>query len=170
MRQRSVPEEIMPSLFSCVGMIVVNWTFIENALDGWACAAFHDYPDLRVEKELPRQFGRKLDFLRKSFRRIPGLSPFESEALAFLDRARELSGVRDSVVHGTLSDFDPQDEVFTFSKIDLTKDKRQHVFGELRIRGADLVSAADELLAMAAQAQELSLRLLKLTEAQDNPG
>lgn len=170
MRQRSVPEEVMPALFSCVGMIVVNWTFIENALDGWASVAFHDYPALRVEADLPRQFSRKVRFLRKSFRKIPGLAPFKDEAIRLLDRAKELQPIRDHMAHSTLSDYDPENGKFTFSNIGLSDDNRQHRFGELEILQGNLVSVADELLAMVPQAQHLSLRLLQLSESQDeNP-
>lgn len=169
MRERSVPEEVMPSVFGCVGMIVLNWSFVENSLDAWTSISFHDHNGESVERQIPRQFGRKVSFLRKCFRRLPSLAVHADEVSAYLDRAVALANVRNYVVHGTLSDFDPADESFLFVKIDISEDKRQHEFGELKILGTDLIAAANELLVMASRGHEITARLVQSSERQDDP-
>lgn len=161
MKDRSVPEEIIPTTFSCVGMIIVNWTFVENALDAWTAIAFHEHNASSIERQLPKMFGRKVKFLKKCFRRLPGLAPFSDEAIAFIERANELSEIRHYVAHGTLSHFDTTDESFIFAKIGLSDDKQQHEFGELRILGTDLLTAGTKLTDMARQGQKLTYHIMK---------
>lgn len=154
----------MPATFSCVGMIIVSWTFVENALDAWTAVAFQDHNGETIERELPQQFGRKITFLKKCFRRLPGLAPFRDEAIPFLERAKVLSNVRNYVAHGTLSHFDPADASYIFVKIGLADDKKQHQFGELRILGTELVSVGNEISDMARKGQKLTFRLMEAGE------
>lgn len=170
MRQPSVPEKVMPSLFANVGMIVMNWSFVENSLDAWTAIAFQDCNGSSIERELPRQFDRKMRFLRKCFNRLPELTPWKNEALAYLDRAKALSVVRHYVVHGVLWDFDSaNNESFTFQKIDLDENKTQHMLGSLTIAGEDLIASANELLGMASQGQKITHFMLNAFEAEDQP-
>jgi hypothetical protein len=165
MGELSVPESIMPALFANAGMIVMNWAFVENSLDYWTAIAFHDHNGSTIEPELPRQFGRKITFLRKAFRRLPGLHQFQDEAIGFLDRARHHSNVRHYIVHGVLSGFDAaDDETFIFRKIDIDENKTQHVAGTLRIKGAALIAVANDLLAMAQTGQSVAQRMLDALE------
>jgi hypothetical protein len=165
MREPSVPEEVMPSLFANIGMIVMNWSFVENSLDAWTAIAYQNCNGASVERELPRMFDRKVRFLRKCFNRLPELAPWKDDALHYLDRARALSETRHYVVHGVLSDFDKDhDESFTFQKIDLDENRTQHVIGSLTIPGEKLIDAANELLAMANQGHRISSSMLNALE------
>jgi hypothetical protein len=162
-------EAMMPYLFSTVGMIVMNWTFVENALDYWTAIAFQDHGGSKLEAEMPRQFDRKVRFLRRAFARLPSLAAFRDEALSHVNRAKQLSNVRHYVVHGCLGGFDAETETFTFSKIDVDQDKINHVVGQLRITGTDLNDAADELLEMARTGQQLTFRILETPESKYRP-
>lgn len=161
---RSVPEEIVPTFYSCVGMIIVNWTFVENSLDAWSAIAFHDHGGSGIEAKLPKQFASKTSFLKKCFEHLPTLSPYANEARCFIDKVSDLSTIRHYVAHGTLSHFDPSDASFKFVKIDMTPDKKEHKFGELHILGTDLVKAGEELNDLAEQGQEITRRLLREDE------
>lgn len=168
---QSIPEEILPSLYSAVGMIVTNWSFVENALDHWTAIVFDDFGGSRIEPEMPRMFGRKVKFLSKCFKRIDALSPFKDDALKVIQRASELSDMRHYIVHGVLSGFDAEDkEAFVFRKIDVSQDKKQHVLGEMRLPGTHLAIGATELLHMASFAQKVSVRLLDAIETQNDAG
>jgi hypothetical protein len=163
---KSIPEEILPALYSSIGMIVTNWSFVENALDHWTAIVFHDFGGSKIEAEMPRMFGRKVKFLSKCFRRIEALSPFKDDAMKVIRRACELSDMRHFVVHGVLSGFDAEDsETFVFRKIDVSEDKKQHLLGEMRLPGEHLVMGGTELINMASFAQKVSARLLDATEA-----
>lgn len=162
------PEEVMPSLFANIGMIVLNWNFAENNLDAWTALAYGGCGGSAIEKEIPRQFGRKVAFLRKAFNRLDPLKPFAAEALPYVERAKVLSDVRHYVAHGVLQGFDAADnETFIFQKLDISAEKTAHILGELRIPGEHLIRAANELLLMAAYGQKLTLRIVKALEAQD---
>lgn len=158
--------EIMPSLCGGLGMVVLNWSFVENNLDHWTAIAYADFGGSSIEAELPRQFGRKVKFLRKCFRRIPELSTFQDECTTYIDRAEAISTTRHYLVHGVLKGFDPENyESFTFAKIDVSEDKNDHVVGELTIPGAKLLAVGLELLDMIGKGQSLSTRLIKAAEA-----
>ena len=146
-------------------MIAVNWSFVENSLDSWAASAFSSYGGNQIEKEMPRQFSRKVKFLRKCFNRLPGLSPFAAHSTAILERATALADTRHYVIHGVLAGFiADEDETFVFRKIDISDDKQSHVLGELRIPGRHLIMAGNELLVMASHAQQISARILNAIE------
>ncbi|MCD1634144.1 hypothetical protein K7H91_10190 [Martelella mediterranea] len=163
-KHRSVPKEVIPDLYAMVGMVIANWTFVENSLDAWAAIAYHDHGGNKVEPELPRQFSRKVKFLRKCFNRLSSLAPFKEEALSLISKSEGLSEVRHYVAHGVLSDFDQSDESFRFIKIDMTSDKKQHIIGELHITAVKLLQAGTDLVEMAAEGQRITGNLLDAGE------
>jgi len=165
MVDRPISEELMPALYTNAGMIVLNWTLVESSFDHWTAIAFHSKGGSELEAELPRMFGRKMTFLSKAFKRLPGLAPFASEALVCVGRANKLSELRHYVAHGMATHFDADnDETFTFQKTDITDDKQWHYTGTLRVKGSDLAGASVELTKLAQQTQALTLRLLETLE------
>jgi hypothetical protein len=156
----TVPEELMPPLFSGVGMIAMNFAFVENTLDAWTAFAYRDFGGSAIEQEMPRQLARKIKFLRKCFGRLDGLKPFATEALAIVNRTSELSDMRHYVIHGVLAGFDHEDnEAFYFRKIDISDDKTEHILGEMKLPGQHIIWAGQELLHMAATGQALTARI-----------
>jgi hypothetical protein len=164
--KESIPEEVLPALFGAIGMIVTNWSFVENSLDHWTALTFHDFGGSDIEAEMPRMFGRKVKFLSKCFKRIEKLAPYRDDAAKVLSRIVELSDLRHYIVHGVLSGFDAENEAtFLYRKIDVSDDKKIHVLGEMHIPGQHLIMAGTELINMANFAQQLSARLIQASES-----
>lgn len=146
-------------------MIVVQWVFVETALDYWCAIAFQDCGGDAIEAELPRQFKRKVRFLRKAFRQLPQLDRFQGEALPFIEAAVRISNIRHYVTHGALSGFDhADDETFIFNKMDVGEDKVSHIIGTLRIKGADLLAAGLELMELVKGTSDLTDRIMDAIE------
>ena len=150
----------MPHLFSCVGMIIVSWTFLENTIDAIVAIAFHDHGGDVVSTKLPKQFSTKTAFSKRCCEELQSLSEFKPEILYLVEKAEELARTRHYVAHGVLTEFDPADASFVFLKIDTTADKRQHVIGHMRILGTALVKAGTDVKDLAKQGQSLTQRLL----------
>jgi len=162
---KSIPEEVLGHLYTMTGMIVTNWSFLENALDHWTAITFQDFRSSEIESKMPRMLGEKIKFLSKCFRRIDGLAPFREDAMKVISRCEELSDMRHYVVHGVLSGYDAEDNAtFVFRKIDVAKDKKEHVLGEMRLPANHLISAGTELINMAHFAQTISAHLIQASE------
>ncbi|HEY8595999.1 MAG TPA: hypothetical protein VIL84_12220 [Devosiaceae bacterium] len=168
MREPSVSPEIMPHIITSVGMLVLNWSFVENTLDMWTAIAYRDVGGDEIEKEIPKMFSRKVKYLRKCFRRLAPLAPHRKACLHFVERAKAISDIRHNIVHGTLSDYDPETEMITFSILELNPDKTQHIAGKAKIVGRDLIGFANELLAMASTGPVLTQSILDSLESQDH--
>jgi hypothetical protein len=93
-------------LCGAIGHIIVNWTFVDTALSTWCAIVYHSVGGKHREPELPRNTSRKLTFLRRCFRRIDALKPYQAEALATLDAAERLAETRNFVAHGSISEYD----------------------------------------------------------------
>jgi hypothetical protein len=151
----------MPHVFGSVGMIVVSWTFVENNLDAWSAIAYHDHGGSTIQAKLPKQLSTKIGFLKKCVAQLSTLSDFAEDLNDYLDRVVAWSETRHYVVHGVLSDYDPSDASFLFIKINTDAAKKQHIVGQLRILGTDLVRAGLELTEMGRAGQSITERLLK---------
>lgn len=167
--ERSVLREIVPSIYATIGMIVVNWAFVESILSMWTAIAYSDARgDKLANGNMPRNFSDKVKYLRKCINSLPAFADEVEEMRTYVDRAKKLSNIRDHIVHGTLSDYDEaNDEMFTFVKADVGKDKRQQVLGELSITGRDLVSAGNELLGMVHSGHLVTTRLVEAFKAEN---
>ena len=157
---RSVPESILPTIYSAVGFLVVNWALVEHSLDTWSTVIFHLAEGKRVNHQMQRNLGGKLEFLRRCFKRIGALAPYSEEALQLLTTAERLSLTRHFVVHGALAHYEPQDGTIIFSKLDLVDDYTRHKINELTIPLEKLTDEGMECLKIFSPILELSVRLI----------
>jgi hypothetical protein len=86
-----------------IGYLTMGWATLEICLDFAIAIAFQRCGGNALEPEIPRSFSRKVTFLRKSFQQLESLREFETQGIALLDRASELSDTRHTVVHGAIS-------------------------------------------------------------------
>ena len=159
-----MPADIIPHFYSSVGMIVVNWSFVENNLDAWSALVYHDHGGSSIERKLPKPISRKIKFLEKCFGALQTLTHVRDEAASYISRVKALSKIRNFVVHGVLSEFDPSDASFTFLRVDTDPEKKQHVLERLKILGTDLVHAGIELSELAKTGQGVTAKLLDASE------
>jgi len=77
------------------------WAFLENFLDGMCVIAFN-YADGKTalpRDPLPTAFRRKVEYLRKGFRRLPKLAPWRAEMIATLAPLTSMAVERHRLLH-----------------------------------------------------------------------
>ena len=87
-------------LYLLVGFAVVQWAYVEMALDQCVVTIHTRGGGRTVCADRPTTaLNRKLRFLRACFRRVPGLTEYASDGLAILSRVEELAERRNTTVH-----------------------------------------------------------------------
>lgn len=114
----------LENLFKAVGFVVVQWGNAEQTLDLLAVGVFSCFAGHELLKRRPKQLGQKIEFLRKCFATFPKLSPFKAECDDLLNRFESLSQSRHDIVHGAIDSISAENDVFTFTKIDVNP--REH--------------------------------------------
>jgi len=168
--KRSLPEDVLPPLYSAVGHLVVTWANVDRALDFWIAIIYHDVGGKEEEHEIPRAFDRKKRFLSRCFRKVAVLAPFAADAHKFMALATSISETRHFVVHGTLSDFDPANGEFTFVNLKRNKPKNMHIMQELRITGPQLLKKGVQCSVLGTQMYDFAFRLIKTFTPEDEIG
>lgn len=112
-------ESDYTALLTAVGALVIEWGQFERQLGQWTTLIFVRLHGARLagRDKAPGEFSRKVEFLRKCFRRIKALQPYRDEALAILAEAEIVGEVRHNLVHGALRDARARRGVFIFVRL-----------------------------------------------------
>ena len=104
------------ALCMAIGFVVSHTALIDQQLDIWVNASFNNCGGrvLTDDGFVPRALGRKVTFMRKSFKQLELLSFFATEGLALLARVTPLFKTRDDLVHGALTSFETIEGAFLF--------------------------------------------------------
>jgi hypothetical protein len=81
-----------------VGALTLAWAQVETILD--YCNGVLIMHEKSPESELPKSLRPKIGFFRKSFDRIPELSPFRERVTALVSELNRLKTIRHDIVHG----------------------------------------------------------------------
>src|SRR5712692_2378524 len=104
------------ALCAAIGFVVVNWAIAEQGLDGCVAIVFHNHDGKTIDQEIPRSLSRKVEFLKKCFKRFDSLAPIKDKALEILQRLTVLSDRRHDLVHGAITSVVSKNGVFEFAK------------------------------------------------------
>lgn len=158
----SVPNEIREPLAMSVGLLVVNWAFVEAVLNAWCTLAYQAPGGGQITRDLPRGFSRKVRFLKQCLRDLPPLAPFAEEARATLNELKRISKVRDFVVHGAITNYDEEGRILRFTKVDTTDEHTMHQLNSLTIPADELLKCGFECEAMLRPMHKLTHRMIDL--------
>lgn len=89
-----------PNYYEPLGLATVQWAAIEQSLDVLIHLVFTFHNGKEIEAVVPVALKRKIDFLRRSFRRIEALVPHKDVAIGYFERVIALSDKRHDLVHG----------------------------------------------------------------------
>jgi hypothetical protein len=106
------------NLFAAIGKIAVAWAFVEHGLEQCVAIAYRRCGGNKLSNQVPRALSKKIDFMRKAFRRLAALAKFQPEGLALLGRIQQSSEDRHAVIHGALSGIVEGENAFIFARID----------------------------------------------------
>ncbi|HVV27970.1 MAG TPA: hypothetical protein VHC40_08390 [Rhizomicrobium sp.] len=84
-----------------VGGIAMAWASLETALETIALVAYRTGGN-HFSETMPRSLSRKIEFLRRSFLRLPNLQQYQERADDLLTRISKLSDDRHWAIHGAV--------------------------------------------------------------------
>jgi len=122
---RSISHKDYTEVFPCVGRIVVPFASVEAGVDMIIAAIFQKGGEA-IEKQLPKGFCDRIDYIEEGLKTLPILADVRDEGLAVLNALRTEAKVRNHIVHSYVSNFDAKNEVAEFTMLDSHLDKRMH--------------------------------------------
>jgi hypothetical protein len=144
--------------FSAVGRYTISWAILETAIDHMVFASHTWAGGHKIEAEMPWAIDRKIKFLRRSFRRLPGLQPFAFEAESILHDTKKASDQRHDIIHGVVTDHPQGGTIIKMVRI--MREKTGRSFKEYHVSSGGIMQAAVETNLVAGHALKLAARIV----------
>ena len=142
----------LEALFRPIGELIINWSLLDSQIVKMVAILYHTETGRSLQSEIPREFSRRVSFLRKCASKIAELSNFAEDIRRMLTTAKEMVIVRDAFVHGAVSNYDKTDQRYLFVKLDMDKPEDIHVANTVRMTLDDVqahVVVSQDLMAFA---------------------
>ncbi|QIO53394.1 hypothetical protein HA461_20455 [Rhizobium leguminosarum bv. trifolii] len=153
-----VTGKIIREISEPVGLLMINCTFIEQALS----AIFEITADevYAAGRKVRRPFGLddKIKACGKTFRNVDTLTHYKEAVESNLQQLKKIKVIRDTFAHGTVSRFEAASTVFTFSVVNPEDD--YHTLREVRISAENIGNAAEVSYGLATFFQKLATDLM----------
>ncbi len=164
MRKPALPSDALPPLYTAVGELVVNWAITDSALNSIIAIIYQSAGGKHVDQKIPVAFKRRVRFLRLCFNSVDALEPYADEGRNILQKAANLTFIRNAVIHGAVSDYEPETEQYTFTKLDVVNNDTIHQANTVSTTLSDLRGAALNSQNVTRAAIAFSNRLLDAFE------
>jgi hypothetical protein len=157
-----VPWDIQQPLFKVVGAIVIRWGLVDTLIASTCSVLFEKLGGHPTQTEPPRNFRRRLDYIRKCFRHQPKLAHLSAELSSIANAAGEIAGLRDAIMHGALTGYKPHNSnpVFRFTKLDI--DKLTYEQSSMNISSDDLLKLVEAMDNVTARLSLVADQFLKI--------
>ena len=146
---------------AAIGWVEVNWSLMEAQLDRWCQVMFITLKWRGTdgkEKEMPRQYSRKVRFLRGGFTKISAMKKHGLDGISILDKADALAETRHDLTHGVITSIESKDGKYLLENRKMQRDGRHTVKNVVfDVRGFPVL--ANKLADLGTQAIRLSDRL-----------
>lgn len=109
---------------TCIGQIVVPFAQLEASLDAVIAIVYQSGGGRTIEKELPAGLTRRTKFLGKCLKKLPKLADTKREGLEIIGTITKESDIRNHVVHGYFSHWNPEKNLATFTMLRAWTHKR----------------------------------------------
>ncbi len=119
------PGSDVEKIFCAIGVIIVQWGHCEQCLDLMVASIYPCLSKDYAPKRRPKMLETKLEKLEKWFKDIFWLSPLSSQAFPIFDKFKTIKNMRHDLIHGAIDSLDLQNDVLSFIKIDIIKNKHQ---------------------------------------------
>jgi hypothetical protein len=160
MPKPTVPSNVFPPLYTAVGNLVVNWAIAESALNHIIAIIYQKAGGKHVTHKIPVAFKRRVKFLRLCFNRVDALKPYADEGRDILRKAAKLTFIRNAVIHGAVSNYEPATQQYTFTKLDVVDNDTIHQVNSVTTTLSDLNGAAIDSQNVTRVTNALSDRLM----------
>jgi hypothetical protein len=147
------------SLCASIGFVVVNWALAEQSLDFTVETIYTQCAGHTIEKQLPRAFQRKVEFLRKAFRTSAALHVYVEDGNNLLDRMVLLSKKRHDLVHGVVVSIESVNGRFPIDKLDYKA--QEHIIRRIEFDPNTFDVLVDDLLKLGKDLTRFGTALAK---------
>jgi hypothetical protein len=137
-------QELM-DLYAVVGKLVIQWGMLEASMAATISIVYHQYGGKELSSLIPRNFAKRMDFLKLTFNQAPELAAYTVEARDLRSRVKELVIVRDFIAHGYLSGINRQTGEYIFGKLDNNDDHSMHIQTMFRSTLVDLMAKTAQM-------------------------
>jgi hypothetical protein len=156
------PKEIFDALYTSAGVVVIHWAILEQALEHWVALIYRSPNGKQGERRIPYLYGAKITFLKKSFANLPLLRPSEKEALSLIGEIEEMAPIRATLVHGSISSYDPETQLLKFVRLPIDKQDDIHVISEEYLSIPQILDAGTKMLKLMTRALKFGQHLVNI--------
>lgn len=161
MATHNLTAETLAPLCPLAGELIINWSLMDSIIVKMVAAIYHAAGGKHEHPTMPFEFSRRVKFLRRCVKKIPALAPFASEMNEITRIAKVLLPIRDFIIHGAISAYDPDRQVYTFEKLDIDYSDNMHEANRLHVRLTDLDDAIAGIQKITPMAAALADRLVE---------
>jgi hypothetical protein len=157
-----IPEDVIKSLYSAIGSFMMSWNFLDSVLDCWISVIYQTAGGKHVEAEIPWTFSQKTKFVRRCLKTIDPLHGFKEEGLEILGTVTRIGkGTRHPLAHGALASYNPDGDIFSFTRTILIDNKKMQKITISEIPGSQILDDASECLRLAPAMTAFAYRLME---------
>lgn len=109
-------KEEINALYQIIGFMTVTWSLLERGLDRIALTIYKGCEGHTIKRKVPQSLKEKLKYIEDSFNKLPVLSGYQKEGLAIVEKTRDLSTKRHTLIHGAISNLCPENSTYVFTK------------------------------------------------------
>jgi hypothetical protein len=155
------PKEILDVLYAPVGAVVIYWSLLEQSIEFWVAMIYHrPGGNKNWKKGPPFLLAAKLSFLRAKFADLAELQPFATEALGLLGEIEKMATVRDVLVHGAASTYNPSTQQIKFTRLGIDKAEKKHQERIDYLSIPDILDAGGKILNVNSRTLNFTQRLI----------
>lgn len=89
-----------PCFYEALGRFTAAWAYLELGVDGACVVIFHGLGGKTICANIPYSLGKKIEYLRKAFKKLPDLSPFIERGTSAVEALASLRADRHDLIHG----------------------------------------------------------------------
>ena len=146
--------------FAAIGRLTISWAHLEAGLDFCVAIAYHSLDGDQIEQEIPRALKRKINFLRKAFKRLNALAPYRDRFLTLADQIETESDKRHDIIHGFIVSHESQE----VRMIRLRYTPEMHHEKKVTATTASILKNTVDATKLASQLLDLTAELLPLVQ------
>jgi hypothetical protein len=148
-------------LCQVIGFVVIHWSLTEQQLDNWVNVCAHNVggKPFLDGKGVPLSLKRKATFIKRCLRELPDLADFREECAGLLSRVLAASNRRHDLIHGAVTELEPDPLTGAFKFRRIGYDGDNHTFTEFTITPNDFRDFAPVLTDLVTDAIAFSQRL-----------
>ena len=153
------PADDIKPLYLAIGCVIIQWSYIEAALDFAASTIYVDCGGKTLRKTMPKFLKDKTRFIVKAVNELPQLAPYKSKAENITGRVMNIKDYRENFAHSVPTKTTHVNGVYSFARLSALEHNHSLKVWDFDVRNFPKMSEALEGLAIDAQSFAKSLEV-----------